>query len=68
MKDQVMTMKTHTESSKSELSSGTLGRVKVYSFGSGFGSSVDALISVIVCMPFAANMAVDFIIIIPVPH
>ena len=29
MKDQVMTMKTHTESSKSELSSGTFGPSKV---------------------------------------
>ena len=29
MKDQVMTMKTHTESSKSELSSGTFDPVKV---------------------------------------
>ena len=68
MKVQVTTINSVQVSSKSELSSGTLGRVKVYSFGSGFGSSVDALISVIVCMPFAANMAVDFIIIIPVPH
>ena len=30
MKDQVMTMKTHTESSKSELSSTTFGHFKVY--------------------------------------
>ena len=30
MKDQVMTIKTHTESSKSELSSGTFGYFKVY--------------------------------------
>ena len=47
MKDQVMTMKTHTESSKSELSSGTFDHVKVCKkfwgfrfgrFGNLFGS------------------------------